>query len=189
MYDSLQPYGLGPPGSSVHAILQAEYWRGLPCPPSGDLPDPEIEFTSPGSPALQGDSLLLSHWGSPRWIMYLVAQSCPTLCNPWTVVRQASLSMGILQAIILEWAATSSSGDLSNPRIEPVSPALAGRFFTVRATWEALAPRRVEPGQCGLLCHAHLLPLVRAPPRAQKLLSGSQNPICEHWPPELTKSK
>ena len=29
-----------------------EYWSGLPCPPSGDLPDPEIEpmsFTSPGS--------------------------------------------------------------------------------------------------------------------------------------------
>ena len=49
----------GPPGSSVHAILQAEYWTELPCPPSGDLPDPEIEFTSP---ALQADSLLLSHW-------------------------------------------------------------------------------------------------------------------------------
>ena len=23
-----------------------------------------------------------------------VAQSCPTLCNPWTVARQAPLSMG-----------------------------------------------------------------------------------------------
>ena len=26
-----------------------EYWNGLPCPPLGDLPDPEIE---PGSPTL-----------------------------------------------------------------------------------------------------------------------------------------
>ena len=38
-----------------------EYWRGLPCPPPEDLPDPGIELTSPASPALQADSLLLSH--------------------------------------------------------------------------------------------------------------------------------
>ena len=24
-----------------------EYWSGLPCPPPGDLPDPEIELRSP----------------------------------------------------------------------------------------------------------------------------------------------
>ena len=35
----------------------------------------------------------------------LVAHSCPTLCNPWTVAHQAPLSMGILQARILEWVA------------------------------------------------------------------------------------
>ena len=38
-----------------------EYWSGLLCPPPGDLPDSEIE---PASPALQADSLLLSHQGS-----------------------------------------------------------------------------------------------------------------------------
>ena len=40
---------------------------------------------------------------------------------------------GILQARILEWVAISSSGDLSDLRIEPppaVCPALAGGFFT-----------------------------------------------------------
>ena len=42
-----------------------EYWSGWPCPP-GDLPDPGIEIESPVSPALQEDSLPLSHWGSPR---------------------------------------------------------------------------------------------------------------------------
>ena len=43
-----------PPGSSVHGILQARTleWVGLPCPPPGDLPDPEIEHTSLKSPAL-----------------------------------------------------------------------------------------------------------------------------------------
>ena len=30
----------------------------------------------------------------------------------------------------MEWIAVPPSGDLLNPRSEPVSPALAGRFFT-----------------------------------------------------------
>ena len=38
-------------------------------------------------------------------MLSLVAQSCPTLANPWTVSRQAPLSVRILQARILEWAA------------------------------------------------------------------------------------
>ena len=40
-----------------------EYWSGLPFPFPGDLPDPGIK---PVSPALQVDSLLLSHRRSPR---------------------------------------------------------------------------------------------------------------------------
>ena len=31
------------PGSSVHGILQQEYWSGLLCPPPGDFSDPGIE--------------------------------------------------------------------------------------------------------------------------------------------------
>ena len=38
---------------------------------------------------------------------------------------------GISQAKTPEWVAISYSGDLPNPGIEPVSPALAGRFFTI----------------------------------------------------------
>ena len=38
-----------------------EFWSGLPFPPPGDLPDPGIK---PRSPALQADSLPLSHLGS-----------------------------------------------------------------------------------------------------------------------------
>ena len=41
-----------------------------------------------------------------------------------TVARQAPLSMGILQARILEWVAIHSPGDLLNPGIEPGSPEL-----------------------------------------------------------------
>ena len=40
-----------------------EYWSDLLCPPAGYLPAPGIEPTSSVLPA---DSLLLSHWGSPR---------------------------------------------------------------------------------------------------------------------------
>ena len=46
-------------------------------------------------------------------------QSCPTLCP-----HQAPLSMGILQARILEWVAMPSSKNLPNPGIEPRSPTL-----------------------------------------------------------------
>ena len=41
---------------------------------------------------------------------------------------------GIFQARTLEWVAVSSSGDLPDPGMEPappVSPALAGGFFTI----------------------------------------------------------
>ena len=41
-----------------------EYWSRLPCPPPGGLPDPGIKLRSPAVPALQVDSLLLSHQGS-----------------------------------------------------------------------------------------------------------------------------
>ena len=47
-----------------------EYWSGVPCPPPGDLPDPGIEPASPASPALQVDSLPLSHWGSPQMLYW-----------------------------------------------------------------------------------------------------------------------
>ena len=40
------------------------------------------------------------------------------------VSHQAPLSMGILQAKILEWVAMPSSRDLPNPGIEPKSPKL-----------------------------------------------------------------
>ena len=40
-----------------------EYWSELPFPSPGDLPDQGMEPMWPISPALQADSLPLSHWG------------------------------------------------------------------------------------------------------------------------------
>ena len=68
----------------------------------------------------------------------LVAQSCPTLCNPWTAAHQASLSMGILQAKILEWIAMPSSRRSSQPRDRSQVSCIVGGFFTIWATREAL---------------------------------------------------
>ena len=53
-----------PLGSFVHDILQARMLQWAAMPSSKDLLDPGTE---PVPPALQTDSLLLSHWGSPYW--------------------------------------------------------------------------------------------------------------------------
>ena len=57
----------GTPWSVAHqpplstGVSRKEYWSGLPCPPPGDLPNPEIEPASP----VPGESLPQSHLGSP----------------------------------------------------------------------------------------------------------------------------
>ena len=43
-----------PPVSSVSGFCRPEYWRELPCPPPGDLPNPGIKPVSLMFPALAG---------------------------------------------------------------------------------------------------------------------------------------
>ena len=45
-----------------------EYWRGLPFPPPGDLPDPGIKPTSLMSPALAGGFFRFSPPGKPLYL-------------------------------------------------------------------------------------------------------------------------
>ena len=49
---------------------------------------------------------------------------------PWTVAHQAPLSMEFSRQKYWSGLPFPTSGDLSNPGIEPAAPALAGRFFT-----------------------------------------------------------
>ena len=56
------PWTVAPQAPQSTGFPRQEYRRGLPCPPPGDLPDPENELMSA---ALAGDSLPLSHQGSP----------------------------------------------------------------------------------------------------------------------------
>ena len=64
-------------------------------------------------------------------------QLCPTLCDPTDCSQPGSPAHGILQVRILEWVAMPSSRDLPDLGSEPMSPALAGGFFTTSAIWEA----------------------------------------------------
>ena len=56
-------------------------------------------------------------------MLYLVTQLCPTLCDP-VDCSLASLSMGVLQARILDWVSCPPPGDLPNPGIKPKSLSL-----------------------------------------------------------------
>ena len=69
----------------------------------------------------------------------LVAQLCPTLCDPMDCSRPGSLVHGILQAKILEWVAIPFSRS-SQPRDRTQGSHTAVGFFTIWATREAQAP-------------------------------------------------
>ena len=58
--------------------------------------------------------------------------------TPWTVAHQAPLSVGILQARILEWVAMPSSRGSSQPRDWTQVSHIASRFFT---NWAARKPQ------------------------------------------------
>ena len=53
-----------------------------------------------------------------------------SLVTPWTVDHQAPLSMGFPRQEYWSGLPFPSPGNLPDPRTEPTSPALAGRFFT-----------------------------------------------------------
>ena len=92
-----------------------EYWSGLPWPPPGDLPDPEIRSTSLASPALAGSFFTTNANLEAHKDIYIYPaaakslQSCPTLCDPTDGSPPGSLIPGILQARTLEWVAISFS--------------------------------------------------------------------------------
>ena len=62
--------------------------------------------------------------------------------TPWTIARQAPLSIGFSRHEYWNELPCPSPGDLPNAGIEPVSlmsPALPGGFFTTSTTWEVIA--------------------------------------------------
>ena len=98
----------------------------LPVSPLFDYP---LFLSSP----ITFHSFLGSHVGS--------CFSCVRLCaTPWTVAHQALLSVRFSRQEYWSGLPCPAPGDLLYPGIKPTSltsPALAGRFFTTRATWHA----------------------------------------------------
>ena len=67
--NSVTPWTVAHQAPLFIVFSRKEYWSGLLLPgvedPPGDLPNPGFERVSPLCPALQEDSLPLSHLGSP----------------------------------------------------------------------------------------------------------------------------
>ena len=81
------------------------------------------------------------HLSVPLLLLLSRFSRVPLFTTSWTIVHQASLSMGFSRQEHwsgLPWP-SPNPGNLPNPGIEPaslMSPALAGEFFTTSATRE-----------------------------------------------------
>ena len=78
--------------------------------------------------------------------------------TPWTVAHQAPLSISFFRQEYWSGLPFPSPGDFPDPGIELASlasAALAGRFFTTNAPWEAL--HIAEPGSESRDSHALLV--------------------------------
>ena len=92
----------------------------------------------------------------------LVAQLCPTFCDPMDRSPPGSSAHGISQARILEWVAVPFSRRSFQPRDQTQVPCIAGRFFTA------------EPlGNDSQVSVAH--------PQVSRGLCPSQPPRDPHW--------
>ena len=74
------PYTVAHQAPLSMGFSRQEYGSELSCPSPEDLPTPATE---PKSPALQADSLLLSHQGSPVWFMSYLNNS-----YQWALFKQ-----------------------------------------------------------------------------------------------------
>ena len=112
-------------------FLMQEYWRGLPFPPSGDLPNPGME---PASPALPANFLPLHHLGSPyllvKWSEVKLLSRVRLFETPWTVAGQTPPSVGFSRQEYWSGLSFPSPGDLPDPGIEPTSRALQADALT-----------------------------------------------------------
>ncbi|KAB0349667.1 hypothetical protein FD755_015209 [Muntiacus reevesi] len=75
-----------------------------------------------------------------QFVLCSVARSCPSLCRPMDCTPSGSLSMGFSRQKYWSGLPFPSPGDLPDPGIKPVSPALAGRFFTTEPPRKPITP-------------------------------------------------
>ena len=73
--------------------------------------------------------------------MFLATKSCLTLCDPMDYSPPGYPVHEVFQARILEWVAISSLGDLADPTIELLSPALQANSLPLEQAGKP--PKRV----------------------------------------------
>ena len=83
-----------------------------------------------------------SWWLSSRWVL------SDSFATPWTVACQAPLSLRFPRQEYWRRLPFPSSGILPDPGIEPVSPALAGRFFTTKPPGSLLIFKLIFLNSC-----------------------------------------
>jgi len=94
-------------------VIRMFCWRGSPQPAQSHLSNENVFLKF----------IIKGNWNT--WVLSCSVVSRVWLfATPWTVACQAPLSMGILQARILEWLPYPPPGYLPDPGIEPGSPAL-----------------------------------------------------------------
>ena len=83
---------------------------------------------------------------------------CQTLVTLWMVACQSIMSMGILQARILEWVARPSSGDLPNPGIKSRSPELQADSLPTELHGKSFPiPQKGNAKECSNYCTTALI--------------------------------
>ena len=117
---------IGPPGKSRTSIFPA------------DIHVPGSNLRKKGRAHTRGHSPCGPHSisGMFTWLLRVSHSVMSDSVTPWTVAYQAPLSMGILQATILEWLALPSSRGSSQVRDQTQVFRIAGEFFTIWATRE-----------------------------------------------------
>ena len=115
-------------------ISRQEYWSGSPCPPPGNLPNPEIK---PRSPALQVDFFFifyyLSHQGRQRileWVAYPVS---------WGNFLTQELNQGLLNCRFINYQLSYQS-----------IPGANGKFFQEGRSNESSKEPEPVPSTSGM---------------------------------------
>ena len=156
MHAQLAPWTVAREALLSLEFSRQEYWSGVPFSTPGDLPDPGME---PGSPALVGGFFTTAPPGKPQCLFISSLRAGPGLrCGSGfslaVVIGGCSSLRGVgfsLQRLLLWSTGSGAHGlsscrvrawlrqgmwDLPRPGIEPVPPALAGRFFTTEPAGE-----------------------------------------------------
>ena len=120
------------PGFSVYQISQARIleWVAISSKRGSSLPRNQTYISCICRQ-------ILYCWATREVYVHVKSlQSYQLFATLWTVAHQVPLSMGFSTHEYWSELSCPPQGNLPNPGIEPMSPALAGRFFTTSAAWE-----------------------------------------------------